>query len=149
VVGSKEETHYFRKLIIANSYHVGGTVNPLASDLITCEGEKSRYNSRFKNFTTTTAISDLIVLEGPVDSRPPEERISTIVPTAEAGIAFCYTWDNTGLRLTEPAANVKVLAMGTSLRITAGVFQVTRVAGYTKQSQTRPVLARGQDAYAA
>jgi alkylation response protein AidB-like acyl-CoA dehydrogenase len=104
VVGSDEQADRFQKLIIENNYYVGGAVNPRDSDLkITYDDEKITY-SGFKNFTTGAAVSDLIVLEGAVDGRPPEEHIFTIVPTAQAGIVFSYNWDNIGLRLTESGA---------------------------------------------
>ncbi|KAK3299438.1 acyl-CoA dehydrogenase/oxidase [Chaetomium fimeti] len=101
VVGSDEQADRLQKLIIENNYYVGGAVNPRDSDLkITYDDEKITY-SGFKNFTTGAAVSDLIVLEGAVDGRPPEEHIFALVPTAQAGIVFNYNWDNIGLRLTE------------------------------------------------
>ncbi|AEO68410.1 3d28e210-92bf-446e-a9f2-4711ed403871 [Thermothielavioides terrestris] len=104
VVGNEEQADRFQKLIIENNYYVGGAVNPRDSDLkITYDDEKITYNG-FKNFTTGAAVSDLIVLEGAVDGRPPEEHIFAIVPTAQAGIVFSYNWDNIGLRLTESGA---------------------------------------------
>ncbi|KAH6637084.1 acyl-CoA dehydrogenase/oxidase [Chaetomium tenue] len=104
VVGSDEQADRLQKLIIENNYYVGGAVNPRDSNLkITYDDEKITY-SGFKNFTTGAAVSDLIVLEGAVDGRPPEEHIFAIVPTAQAGIVFSYNWDNIGLRLTESGA---------------------------------------------
>ncbi|KAK4141007.1 acyl-CoA dehydrogenase/oxidase [Dichotomopilus funicola] len=104
VVGNDDQADRLQKLIIENNYYVGGAVNPRDSDLkITYDDDKITYNG-FKNFTTGAAVSDLIVLEGAVDGRPPEEHIFAIVPTAQAGIVFSYNWDNIGLRLTESGA---------------------------------------------
>ncbi|KAL2161752.1 hypothetical protein VTH06DRAFT_7534 [Thermothelomyces fergusii] len=104
VVGNDEQADRLQKLIIENNYFVGGAVNPRDSDLkITYDDEKITYNG-FKNFTTGAAVSDLIVLEGAVEGRPPEEHIFAVVPTAQAGIVFSYNWDNIGLRLTESGA---------------------------------------------
>ncbi|KAL2118761.1 hypothetical protein VTJ04DRAFT_5720 [Mycothermus thermophilus] len=101
VVGNEEQADRFQKLIITNNYFVGGAVNPRDNDLkITYDDEKITYNG-FKNFTTGAAVSDLIVLEGSVEGRPPEQHIFAIVPTRQAGITFKYNWDNVGLRLTE------------------------------------------------
>lgn len=104
VVGNDDQADRLQKLIIENNYYVGGAVNPRDSDLkITYDDDKITYNG-FKNFTTGAAVSDLIVLEGAVDGRPPEEHIFAIVPTAQEGIVFSYNWDNIGLRLTESGA---------------------------------------------
>lgn len=101
VVGSEEQAERFQKLVIENNYYLGGAVNPRDNDLkITYDDDKITFNG-FKNFTTGAAVSDLIVLEGAVNGRPPAEHIFAIVPTAQAGIEFSYNWDNIGLRLTE------------------------------------------------
>lgn len=98
IVGSDEQADRFSKLQIEKNAYIGGAVNPRDNDLkITDNGDTISF-SGFKHFTTGAAISDLIVLEGSVESG---EHIFAIVPTDQAGIQFSYNWNNIGLRLTE------------------------------------------------
>lgn len=98
IVGSEEQADRLHKLWVEGNYYIGGAVNPRDEDLkIKDEGDHISY-SGFKHFTTGAAISDLIVLEGSVETG---EHIFAVVPTAQAGIQFAYNWNNIGLRLTE------------------------------------------------
>src|SRR4051794_36220278 len=90
VVGSDEQSERVQKLIIENNYYVRGAVNPRHRHLkIQSRHENITYNG-FKHFTTGAPLSDLLLLEGAVERRPPEEHIFAIVPTAQAGIVFSY-----------------------------------------------------------
>ena len=107
VVGSPEQAERYAKLITENNYFIGGAVNPRDNDLkITYDDDKITYNGA-KHFNTGGVVSDLTVLEGAVEGRPPSEHIFAIVPTNQAGITFAYNWDNVGLRLTE-SGSVKI-----------------------------------------
>ena len=107
VVGSPEQAERYAKLITENNYFIGGAVNPRDNDLkITYDDEKITYNGA-KHFNTGGVVSDLTVLEGAVEGRPPSEHIFAIVPTSQAGITFAHNWDNVGLRLTE-SGSVKI-----------------------------------------
>ncbi|CAK9781685.1 thermophilic desulfurizing enzyme family protein [Cutaneotrichosporon oleaginosum] len=98
IVGSEEQADALHKLYVTNNYYIGGAVNPRDNDLkIKDLGDEIAY-SGFKHFTTGAAISDLIVLEGAVESG---EHIFAVVPTKQSGIEFAYNWNNVGLRLTE------------------------------------------------
>ncbi|KAM7198710.1 thermophilic desulfurizing enzyme family protein [Naviculisporaceae sp. PSN 640] len=107
VVGNAAQAERFAELITKNNYFLGGAVNPRDSDLvITYDDEKITFNGA-KHFNTGGVVSDLTVLEGAVEGRPPNEHIFAIVPTQQPGITFAYNWDNVGLRLTE-SGSVKI-----------------------------------------
>jgi alkylation response protein AidB-like acyl-CoA dehydrogenase len=98
VVGSAAQADRFHRLWVENNYYIGGAVNPRDNDLKISDNGETLSFSGFKHFTTGAAISDLIVLEGSVESG---EHIFAAVPTRQAGVQFAYNWNNIGLRLTE------------------------------------------------
>jgi alkylation response protein AidB-like acyl-CoA dehydrogenase len=98
VVGSEAQADALHKLYVENNWYIGGAVNPRDNDLKIADlGDEIAF-SGFKHFTTGAAISDLIVLEGAVESG---EHIFAVVETKQPGIEFAYNWNNVGLRLTE------------------------------------------------
>lgn len=98
IVGSDAQADALHELYLTNNYYIGGAVNPRDNDLkITDLGDEIAI-SGFKHFTTGAAVSDLLVVEGAVETG---EHIFAVVPTKQAGIEFAYNWNNVGLRLTE------------------------------------------------
>ncbi|KAL1407920.1 hypothetical protein Q8F55_004715 [Vanrija albida] len=111
VLGTEEEADAFEKLVSENNYLVGSAVNPRDNDLQITVGDDGLTWNGSKHFTTNAALSDIVILEGALDTDA-TKHIFAYAPSKTAGISFGFDWDNLGLRLTESGSakfdNVKV-----------------------------------------